>query len=286
MGNGGPNTAAGKAASARNALRHGLLSDTPLVTGCETQEDWQAHRDAVLAALRPQDHLQTCLAERAALLHWRLRRVGVAEMELLEYEALQLDQERARHPNSPLHADTDGWPLMRSMNVLECLTRYEAHLGRELARTMKSLFDLQSRPTPDVAADAKTENCETNSSPTPVPGPPASAGAGASHLQLALPAATPPTPPSSSRAPQAIPVVDVAPSQGPSPRLPPLFGLGGKASGTGKRCTKAASPAGLGGTTASKSDISYIWRLPETTAPPTHPAHRPPPPRALPGANA
>lgn len=166
MGQGGPKTQSGKAASSRNALRHGLLSDAPLTTRHETQEDWDAHLQAVVAALQPQDHLQTCLAERVAHLHWRLRRVGIAEVEMLEYETLCIRQEQARHPNSSTHTRTDGMSLVRSMNVLERLTRYEAHLGRELARIMKALHDLQSRPAPAAEAPAKTENCETNSTPS------------------------------------------------------------------------------------------------------------------------
>src|SRR5437870_4023830 len=84
MGLGGPKTEAGKAASSRNALRHGLLSESPLAAPFESAEEWQAHRQAILDDLLPLGQgirpvwAEACLAERAALLLWRLRRVACA----------------------------------------------------------------------------------------------------------------------------------------------------------------------------------------------------------------
>lgn len=163
MGHGGPKTEAGKAASSRNALRHGLLSEAPVTTRYETMEEWSAHRRAMLADLQPRNHAESCLAERAALLQWRLRRVPLAEAELCDREAA----EQGRHYSAPSNARRDAFALFPAMNALERLMRYEAHLGRELARTLKALHDLQSRPAAEVEPAAKTENCETNSPPSP-----------------------------------------------------------------------------------------------------------------------
>ena len=43
--------------------------------GIEKVEDWEEHRDGVLDSLQPEGHLEEVLAERVALLSWRLHRV-------------------------------------------------------------------------------------------------------------------------------------------------------------------------------------------------------------------
>src|SRR5918994_2323765 len=72
---GGPNTEVGKEVVRWNARRHGISSPAPVVPGLEKEEDWQGHRDGILDNLAPVGHLEVTLAERIALLSWRLHRV-------------------------------------------------------------------------------------------------------------------------------------------------------------------------------------------------------------------
>jgi hypothetical protein len=72
---GGPNTEEGKEVVRWNATRHGISSPAPVVPGLEKEEDWQRHRDGILENLSPMGHLEINLAERVALLSWRLHRV-------------------------------------------------------------------------------------------------------------------------------------------------------------------------------------------------------------------
>ena len=72
-----------------NATRHGIRSPAPVVPGVEEVEDWEEHRDGVLQSLSPDGHLECVLAERVALLLWRLHRVI-----RYEREAIALSQER------------------------------------------------------------------------------------------------------------------------------------------------------------------------------------------------
>jgi hypothetical protein len=67
----GPRTAEGKAIVARNATRHGILAAVPVIPG-ECPETWEAHRAGVVESLAPVGLLEVNLAERAALLLWRL----------------------------------------------------------------------------------------------------------------------------------------------------------------------------------------------------------------------
>jgi hypothetical protein len=86
---GGPATQEGKEVVRWNATRHGIRSPAPVVPGVEKEEDWEEHRDGVLESLQPEGHLELVMAERVALLSWRLNRVV-----RYETEAIALYQER------------------------------------------------------------------------------------------------------------------------------------------------------------------------------------------------
>jgi hypothetical protein len=86
---GGPVTQEGKEVAKWNAAKHGLRSPAPVVPGVEKREAWEEHRDGVLESLSPEGHLELVLAERVALLSWRLNRVT-----RYETESIALFQER------------------------------------------------------------------------------------------------------------------------------------------------------------------------------------------------
>ncbi len=73
-----------------NATRHGMRSPAPVVPGIETHEDWERHLAGTLESLDPEGHLETVLAERVALLSWRLHRAT-----RYETESIALYQEKA-----------------------------------------------------------------------------------------------------------------------------------------------------------------------------------------------
>jgi hypothetical protein len=72
---GGPKTEGGKKVVRWNATRHGISSSAPVVPGLEKKEDWLEHREGILHNLSPVGHLEVTLAERVALMSWRLHRV-------------------------------------------------------------------------------------------------------------------------------------------------------------------------------------------------------------------
>jgi hypothetical protein len=87
----GPRTVAGKARSAQNAMRHGILARAAVLPVAETEGEWVAHCDAILAGLDPVGGLELHLAERVALALWRLRRVARFETEVLSLVFEDLD---------------------------------------------------------------------------------------------------------------------------------------------------------------------------------------------------
>src|ERR671912_814538 len=86
---GGPKTKGGKEVPRWTPTRHGIRSPAPVIPGLEKAEDWEEHRDGVLESLSPEGHLELVLAERVALLSWRLHRVT-----RFETESIALSQER------------------------------------------------------------------------------------------------------------------------------------------------------------------------------------------------
>src|SRR5918994_5866861 len=80
----GPKSAEGRLAVRLNASTHGILSAQPIVTAYERPEDWEGHRAAILDSLAPEDGMEEVLAERVALMSWRLNRVTLYEAERLQ----------------------------------------------------------------------------------------------------------------------------------------------------------------------------------------------------------
>jgi len=91
----GPRTEEGKAASSRNAIRHGLAS-AQLILFDERPEDFEAFYDDLRTAHAPADAVEDGLVERIALASWRLRRVWRAEAAAINGEALGLARANAR----------------------------------------------------------------------------------------------------------------------------------------------------------------------------------------------
>ena len=94
----GPASDEGKAIVAANATRHGLLSWRPVLPEVEREEDWHEHLRRTLESLGPQGQVETALAERVALLLWRLNRV-------VRYEHEQVAMEQEDAPDTEEKAD-------------------------------------------------------------------------------------------------------------------------------------------------------------------------------------
>src|SRR5918997_2215515 len=91
--NGGPKTQAGKEVARWNATRHGIRSPAPVVPGLEKAEDWEEHCDGMLESLSPEGHLELVLAERVALLSWRLHRVTRYEQETIALSQEKVEED-------------------------------------------------------------------------------------------------------------------------------------------------------------------------------------------------
>jgi hypothetical protein len=110
MNKGGPETEEGKEVVRWNATRHGIRSPAPVVPGIEKAEDWEAHGAGVLESLKPVGHLETVLAERVALLSWRLHRVTRYETESIALYQEKAEEDLAREWRLGSHVLGDKHP--------------------------------------------------------------------------------------------------------------------------------------------------------------------------------
>jgi hypothetical protein len=146
----GPRTDAGKAASARNATKHGLLS-REVVLSDESASEFDGLRDRLLTDLSPRGELQTVLAERITLAAWRLRRVVRLEAAVIRSQQKKLASlaEVATSPHSePSPEETVHTAMVRDANEtgqLERLRRYEVTFERSLFSSIHELERLQRR---------------------------------------------------------------------------------------------------------------------------------------------
>ncbi len=144
----GPRSAAGKAKSSRNAVKHGLLANR-IVLADHKDEDPQQFGlllDGLRDDYQPQSTIETMLVERLAASFWRLRRAYRYEVEAITHANLPnpladaLDEMAAL----PLPPVKRGERILPPQHSLDSLIRYETMIDRELLRTMRQL-DLRQR---------------------------------------------------------------------------------------------------------------------------------------------
>lgn len=168
----GPKTSHGKAVVRLNAVRHAVLSQTPVIPELETEEDWQSHRARLFDDLDPHGALEEALVERIALTLWqhqRLVRFQRAAVIRGSFSALEAMSDAATYGERRL-----GIPSEKSLSdeqverrLLECLIptgedlakimRYEAHLNRQLYQAMHELEALKARRYGDSAPLARVD---------------------------------------------------------------------------------------------------------------------------------
>jgi hypothetical protein len=139
----GPKTAAGKARSARNALKHGLCARKLLVLPEEDAAAFQALEVALLEELAPVGALQAVLAARVVSAAWRLMRADRLEAEVLEFRRS--------------HEGGLGLALMRDGNgtrSFDTVMRYRGAATAELMRALKTLQALQAEARAEAGLPA------------------------------------------------------------------------------------------------------------------------------------
>jgi hypothetical protein len=164
----GPRTGDGKAASSQNAYRHGLRSANPIAPG-EDPSVWQAFALEVLAELDPAGMAQRLLAERIALLQWKLLRIPAIEATQMAGTRHALRENAARRGQQvPLHPPA-AMLVAIDLDAMIKLQTYEMRLQRALAQARREYQQLKR----DAEAARKQKDAEQAAPPRKPPAPPA-----------------------------------------------------------------------------------------------------------------
>ena len=169
----GPSSPAGKARSALNSTRHGLLA-RDVVLGDEDPDDFLALLADLLVEYQPVGWLENQLVEQMAASQWRLRRLGRVEhgVYLMRLEQVRREDLRAKEKgNGPTVILESHDELTRLLGIsfqrdaggadsFSKLTRYEAMLRRYF---YKALHEFQAA---QACRKQKLPN-EANSPPYP-----------------------------------------------------------------------------------------------------------------------
>ena len=152
----GPRTSKGKLAVSKNAVTHGLSAKNTVISS-ESLEDFNHHRERILAELAPDSSMQKMLAEHIVSHSWRLKRLieiqnqtidelnkkhntlSSVDKFLLSHESLNIDS--TPNPDSAL-----GRMAIKDFSgarVLDRLLMYERRLEHSLHRTIIEFQRLQ-----------------------------------------------------------------------------------------------------------------------------------------------
>lgn len=130
----GPVTAEGKAASAQNAIKHGLCAERLVVPG-ECPEEFADFRGRLWDDLHPCGAVEEALAERIVGAFWRLRRSVRIEAEILDRVGESRRMKDFAHFR--ISERQLGWAFeAANPATLDRLGRYETRLERSLARAI------------------------------------------------------------------------------------------------------------------------------------------------------
>ena len=122
----GPRTDEGKARSSQNALRHGLLSRTPVLPS-EDQAAYEQHCRQFFDEYRPATPTETQLTQELADTAWRLNRIPALEANLLKRagQAMEVD-------------------IADATRTLSTLGLHGARLSRQFQKTLQQLREIQT----------------------------------------------------------------------------------------------------------------------------------------------
>jgi len=176
----GPTTPQGKAAVAKNPIKHGLFARQALID-TEDHAEFDLYRDRMLEDLAPVGPLESALAERIVTLYWRLRRAACIQNQTIDaltrpkaptplQKSLQALLPKGYPAFQPDPADADPQIALGRMaikdfsneRVLHRLLLYERRIESSLYTTLLELqrlrlirkFNLKTKP--DAQKNPKT----------------------------------------------------------------------------------------------------------------------------------
>jgi len=142
------------------ALLHGVNSNSPVIPGMENEADWLRHRDGIVASLEPVGGMEEYVAQRIAILFWKLNRVLRYEVAVTmlhidrtaenltianAYRARTLSKGKFEDPDPDELAERWETRILPSQDDSERITSQERHLHRQWVQTLHEFEALQAR---------------------------------------------------------------------------------------------------------------------------------------------
>ena len=157
----GPVTVQGKEITARNAIKHGLLSGHLLLPD-ESEIQLEQLRNSIFSSLAPRGELEFFLAERVLAAAWRLQRLIRIETEMMADDLQRKTTPSAfdlvfgnRH-KQPTLGSAVARNLSESDNYSK-LRRYETSIERGLFRALHELQSLRTAKKTDPIATLESD---------------------------------------------------------------------------------------------------------------------------------
>jgi hypothetical protein len=135
----GPSSERGKAASSRNAVRHGILCETVVLEG-ESTDRFIEHLVALQEYYEPATPIESALVETLAVCRWRQMRIWGLEKAGLTYEIQKQSVDSNDDPATLAYR-----AMCHESRPFEALSRYETRFDRQYNRTIKRLDDLRQK---------------------------------------------------------------------------------------------------------------------------------------------
>jgi hypothetical protein len=141
----GPVTPEGKAISSRNAMRHGLLARTVLLSN-EDPNLFRHYFFLHVERFKPVGDLEMGMIEDMTACGWRMHRAMAIEKQLLEFGI-------GGAPNRPpIEQITDAWCNPSTEEQLDRLLRHQIRLQNMYMRAFRGLLQLRKLPPADATA--------------------------------------------------------------------------------------------------------------------------------------
>jgi hypothetical protein len=189
----GPRTPEGKARASRNATKHGVFAQTPVLPLVEDENEWHRLRHNVLDWFGLEGEFQQSLGDRVAMLIWRLKRVGRMETEAVRHyqedvpadwrASMQMAGIRIPDRKTKARVEEEYRMLMARLlpgeEVMDKVLRYESRLHRYLLQMIYVIMVMTglipaAKPRSFGAAALEPPAVSRRSEPPDRPEPPAS----------------------------------------------------------------------------------------------------------------
>ncbi|MHC4150443.1 MAG: hypothetical protein ACYSR5_13305, partial [Planctomycetota bacterium] len=144
--------------------KHGLFARCDVISS-ESQDEFDCHRNRILAELAPAGPLESIFAERIVSLSWRLKRAERMQNQALDAELEDFTNDSwsrrfRRDPDDPRPDLTLGRVAAKDFTnyrVFDRLQLYERRIERSLYKAMREFQRLTLTPKPKRPEDPRTE---------------------------------------------------------------------------------------------------------------------------------